>query len=332
MGEGQLPVGGIRPSDAIAFCRWLADRSSGSWQYRLPNEDELQFGEITQDIHMEAVTDASYWYLSQSGYQTSQFDSQLPEKENSVTIIRRFEDDWDLYDPNRRANLFEQVQKIILVTAQKRNFKILDLDRNLDEALKNDPSILQDLRRIRNRDVTDVALELDRFLEQAIGVVNDPNLSAVRNIELKQVLSLARELHKDLVNAQDLELPRGLTQEILRSVDYANGLSANQELVMYQELDRALNNALRLTRDLSAIIRRAYSRARTRIRANLLAEIAEIIDKHLRRKESGMMPAGDMSSRILILVDLYIDMALLEERVNGHLPAFEGIRLVRFRP
>ncbi len=331
LGEGRLPVVGIRPSDAIAFCHWLAKRDSGSWQYRLPNEDELTLGEVKQDPHLEAVTSVGYWYLSQSGFQTSQFESQLSEKEKTRVMIRRFEDDWDLYDPNRRANIFEQTQKIILTTVQKRNFKLLDLDRNLDEVLKNDPSILQDLRRIRDRAVTDVTLELARLLEQAISVVNDPDLSAARNIELNQVLFLAQELHKDLADAKDLDLPRGLTQEIWRSVDYANGLSANQELVMYQELDRALNNALRLTRDLSAIIRRAYSRARTRIRANLMAEIAEIMGRHLRHKESGMTYSGESTGRLLTLVDLYIDMALLEERINGHIPAFEGIRLVRIR-
>ncbi|KAA3659076.1 MAG: NACHT domain-containing protein, partial [Chloroflexi bacterium] len=118
-GEGRLPVVGIRPSDAMAFCRWLTDRSSGKWQYRLPKEDELQLGEVKQDPHLEAITSASYWFLSQSGYHTSQFESHLPAEEQSATIIRRFEDDWDLYDPNRRANILEQTQKIIVKTANK---------------------------------------------------------------------------------------------------------------------------------------------------------------------------------------------------------------------
>ncbi len=39
-GHGQQPILGLRPSDASAFCAWLATRDGGAWHYRLPTRGE----------------------------------------------------------------------------------------------------------------------------------------------------------------------------------------------------------------------------------------------------------------------------------------------------
>ena len=331
-GEGRLPIVGIRPSDATAFCQWLTDRDSGSWQYRLLNEDELKLEGIKQSDPLNGTNKASYWYSTESGYRTTQLEKPKVDNEKSTYLSRRLEDDWSLNSPNWHQSVYDQTKKLISTTAEKRQYQLLDIERDLSKKLANHPQIMQDLKRIRNRTASDVALELDRSLEEAITIVNDPDLSAVRNIELAHVLELAKALHIDLSKAEDLNLPRGITQEILRSIDYANGMAATQELVMYQELDRALNNALRLTRDLSTLVHRAYARARTRLRASLLAILGEMLDKRMRRKATGMKHTGQSTTLILTLIDLYVDMALIEERMLHHLPAYEGLRLVRIRP
>jgi energy-coupling factor transporter ATP-binding protein EcfA2 len=331
-GEGRLPVVGIRPSDAVAFCQWLTERDNGQWQYRIPKEDEISLGEIKKDVHLDKESDASYWYSTENGYRTTALSIEDKDDEKTTYLTRRLEDDWDLIAPHWHKSIFDQVQKLVLATTEKRQYQLLDIDRSLSKKLKEYPQILQDLKRVRNRTSSDVALELDRSLEEAISIVNDPDLSAVRNIELSNVLALAQTLHNELDNAKDLELPRGITQEILRSVDYANGMASRQELIMYQELDRALNNALRLTRDLATIVRRAYTRARTRLRATLLTQIAEKLEDRMRRKTTGMKHTGQSTTLVLTLIDLYVDMGLIEERIQDHLPAYEGLRLVRIRP
>ncbi|MCA9924589.1 MAG: SUMF1/EgtB/PvdO family nonheme iron enzyme, partial [Anaerolineales bacterium] len=331
-GEGRKPVVGIRPSDAIAFCRWLGYRESGTWQYRLLTEDEIKLGLVHREAHTEETPNAGYWYLTKAGYRCSPFTYPMPEEEIITVVTRRFEDDWHLYDPNRQAGLFEQAQNIVLTRAKKRQFTMRDLDRNLDNQLQDYPVILQDLNRIRERGLGDITLELDYALENAIAQVNNPDLSAARNIDVEHIFALAEKLHSDLEKAKDIEMPRGLTQEIFRSAEYALGLAGNRRLVMYQELDRALNNALRLTRDLRKIIRRAYSRARTRVRANAMAEMAELISLNERRKASGQPEVSEHYVQLIVaLADLYLDIAILEDRTNKRLPAFEGMRLIRIR-
>jgi energy-coupling factor transporter ATP-binding protein EcfA2 len=44
--QALLPIVGIRPSSAKAFCRWLTDREQGIWLYRLPNPGEYQVKEV----------------------------------------------------------------------------------------------------------------------------------------------------------------------------------------------------------------------------------------------------------------------------------------------
>jgi len=39
-GQSQLPILGIRPSDAKAFCVWLTQRETGVWCYRIPTSAE----------------------------------------------------------------------------------------------------------------------------------------------------------------------------------------------------------------------------------------------------------------------------------------------------
>jgi len=41
-GQGRMPVTGVRPTAAVAFCHWLTQRSPNEWGYRLPDADELQ--------------------------------------------------------------------------------------------------------------------------------------------------------------------------------------------------------------------------------------------------------------------------------------------------
>jgi hypothetical protein len=60
-GQGQLPIAGVRPSDAQAFCAWLTERD-GEWRYSLPRSgtDEL--------VYNAPVGSTGYWAEGDSGY------------------------------------------------------------------------------------------------------------------------------------------------------------------------------------------------------------------------------------------------------------------------
>jgi hypothetical protein len=53
-GQGLEPVLGVRPSDAVAFCKWLTTQEAGACYYRLPTSEE------TQDISV-GETGRGYW-------------------------------------------------------------------------------------------------------------------------------------------------------------------------------------------------------------------------------------------------------------------------------
>jgi hypothetical protein len=39
-GQAHVPILGVRPSDAQAFCKWLSGREEGEWRFRLPTANE----------------------------------------------------------------------------------------------------------------------------------------------------------------------------------------------------------------------------------------------------------------------------------------------------
>lgn len=329
VGNGRTPVAGVRPADAQAFCRWLTARETvGRWQYRLPTAEELAVSAPANGSHVENAAAVGVWFSKEGSFQCAMRDKPGAF---ASQLTHRFEYDWDLSMSMRRDAVFKQALQLILTRAEQRRYTLLDLDRDLPDVLS--PEMQQDLWLVRDRATRDAATDLDEALTAAIGIVNNPNLERARDIDLQPALELAQMLDKDLETAPDQDLARGATQEIVRSVRYATEMAVNREVVMFQELDRALNNALRLTREVETAMQRSLVRARTRLRANLLAEATALLDERARRKASGVTRAGENSRRQLtFLIDLYLDMALLEERIAGNIPALEGFRIVKVRP
>ena len=58
-GQAFMPVVGVRPSDAQAFCSWLTEREQGLWQYRLPKRGEI----ASEEVQVAPVweTPLGYW-------------------------------------------------------------------------------------------------------------------------------------------------------------------------------------------------------------------------------------------------------------------------------
>ena len=333
MGDGRKPIVGVRPSDAEFFCQWLTDRDTTGWQFRLPNADELKLSRLRADGHVIDMEHATYWYKSDQGYRTAGFKV----KQNSDSILQilqyRFERDWDLHDSSRQYPHIKQIGKIFLNRALQRQFVLKDLARDLSQELADFDELLTDLAQSQDRSLTDMATDLDIALTQAIEVVNDPDLMAARQVDLETIIELTQILRKDLNKAKGFEIPENMMTELFRTVERAKTLSSNRNSVMYQELDRALNHALMVERELGRVLNREMVNSRHRLSANVLKRMGEVFTQVERQKGSAEPTAvSDTYKRqFTTLLDLYIDLALLEERISGQLPAYESIRVVRVK-
>jgi energy-coupling factor transporter ATP-binding protein EcfA2 len=65
-GEALLPVLGVRPSAARAFCTWLTQREQGVWLYRLPQLEECQ-AEMVRS-HPDRQRHYGYWREQQTAF------------------------------------------------------------------------------------------------------------------------------------------------------------------------------------------------------------------------------------------------------------------------
>ncbi|MEM7336042.1 MAG: NACHT domain-containing protein [Chloroflexota bacterium] len=333
MGNGRKPIVGVRPSDAELFCQWLTNRDTTGWQFRLPNADELKLSRLRADGHVLDMEHATYWYKSDNGYRTAGFKSKQ-NNENILKILQyRFERDWDLHDPTRQYPHIRQIGKVYLNRALQRQFVLKDLERDLSRELADFDELLSDLAQLQDRGLTDMATDLDMALSQAIEVVNDPDLMAARQVDLDAIIDLTRTLRKDFDKTKGFNIPENMMTELFRTVERAKSLSGNRDSVMYQELDRALNHALMVERELGSVLNREMVNSRRRLSANVLNRIGEVYKQVDRQKGSEEQTAvSDVPKKqFAALLDLYIDLALLEERGSGQLPAYESIRLVRVK-
>lgn len=323
-GEGRKPVVGVRPSDAEAFCAWLTDRDNTGWVFRLPNANELNLSRLRSDGHVLEMEEATYWYLNNGTYQTATLPTDKGNDVIAKQLQKRFSKDWDLHDPLRnKAQFMQKIGRHVLQRAQQRQFVVKNLDRNLDKELQAVPAILQDFNQVRDRGFEDIATDLDLAIEEALAVVNDPNLLAARQIDLETIISLTGGLRRDVKRASDLNLPNNMLEELVRTIQQVRSLVANRESMNFIGLDRALNRALMIVRELAAVIAREKVNTRHRLSAKLLEKLTAMVEKGT--------DAENQKSLILTLIDLYIDIALLEERLAGTIPAYEGIRVVRVK-
>lgn len=332
VGNGRKPVVGVRPSDVVAFCHWLTEREKSGWRYRPPQAQELSLTPLQNDPSVSDMKGITYWYQNGDGFSTADFQPAQSANEMLSPLSHQFEKDWDVHAAGRSVGSKQTVGRLLLSRVQKRQFIIKDLGKDLAAELRPFPKILEDYNLIRDRALPDITADLDKALSNAIGVVNDPDPSVARNLSLDEVLDQTATLRRDIDNAGDLEVPRGMVQEIMRDVEHARDLSRNREVVMFRELDRALNAALRHTRELGSIINRNYANAARRLRVHTLGAVVDLINQREQRRSSGITHAGQSSKQLLAtLVDLYVDLMLLEARINGDMPAFEGLRVVRVK-
>jgi hypothetical protein len=165
------------------------------------------------------------------------------------------------------------------------------------------------------------AHQFDLFLSDAVIRAEQLNVAESKVFDLEYGVELLTSLKKELAVLPEKEKVKDIIRQLERNFQYALNLTRKQQVVMNPELIRALNNARNKAREGAALLDRQIIRARTNARSQLLYQIVTLaspVDAASRQKLAGY-------------IDVYLDFALLEERIAQRLPAFEGIFLVRER-
>jgi energy-coupling factor transporter ATP-binding protein EcfA2 len=320
--SAKKPVVGVRPSDAEEFCRWLTSRERGVWSYRIPRVEELE-GE--QGVSGWTV---GFWALSKAGP-----ECMTPANTNVQGAIY----------PHARFEEFVS-HNASLGTA---------LDQALSDALELDPRGLSIALQFIRDFVTDIG-NLDRDfgnIERSLrsvhllGLVHDRNRYLVRNLitDLDRVLVLVRDV--------DVRLARGCDRNYCRALDL-DLRDSLAEAITYEHrrafkrapdshnFDIAIN--LVIKRALDRQFPRFHNSARDQARALvlLLAKYFSKFPDETRSIRAGFLIRGIINGDSIslnyslpdsVLELFYLPLAVVQLRIDGHLSAFEGIRIMKSR-
>ena len=189
------------------------------------------------------------------------------------------------------------------------------------------------------------ALGLTRSLDLARTLAHDRDLA--RSMALVRALALARDRVRNLAGLFDIERSRDLARsrdhKLDLKLDLARALDLDLDLVRARTLVRARNRdyVLRLVDNLKTSWTEVASFLYWYIRLVALIMAAELLLPLLPDQPRSWLVQFKDGSRNLSAaraeiqrlidsyLDLYVDFVILDARIQGNLPAFEGIRIVR---
>jgi GTPase SAR1 family protein len=333
-GEGQTPIVGVRPSDAHAFCHWLTERETGPWRYRLPTAKEQARPPLNTAATTENDSVAGYWFLN--GGPKLAPSSELINDFALVQALQRQIENRLLNDRLIMPQFGEnddatRLRTIILKRAKDRAYSLLDLERRLPLSGDNWAEIGRFYGRIQDRNAEGFATDMERSLINANAHIKNPNLAYARGPILEEIVEMGNQL---LTSLNDLPFPQEITKlmrQLLRDLGRAREQlttaqqSMQSEFFSHRELVRHLNNALGIVQHLLDKLSRSRTDARVHLRINALRYSLELLRFH-----SESSTGKQKTLRLLmVLVDLYVDMAILESRSNNQMITLEGIRIIR---
>lgn len=338
---GNLPVTGVRPSDAMAFCEWLVRDSEEGMMYRLPWHSE-----IDQAIVGLKDIEGNFGYWIQAG---KSFEVMMAKGERPAITMTKFRSYLDVAG-DLASNLVGDLNRALALDFAGDLAHSLDssddlalaraLASDLDRALAG----VHDLARARDRahelaraHVRDRDSVLTRILAQDSGISSVLDRAHARARDLARSLGskhdhardLARDLHFDLTRVRPWILKN------VRALSLVYNLNLGHALVRDLNLDLARDLRLKLARDLSmtnSAVRGKQRNLLLWIGVNLLLFLQDVENEEseaLRRLQSYKMWKQELQGLAEKYLGLFADLCVLEERIVGTLPAFEGIRLVR---
>jgi hypothetical protein len=326
-GRGRAPMLGVRPSDAVAFCEWLTERTHHEWRYRVPLTDE-PLAELA-----DAHANTGYWAGADSHYScvgVAALDSSFIQRQFTVRVEADLRDAHTyalvliLESANRVAHFLteDMAGDFYYSTANARN---LARDRARDCA--RDLATISDLARGRanDRDLDDKlahARDCARDLASDLAHVSDfghgysPNLTHARNLagNLAHALASASKHARNLAHAlasaskhahevisvgpddreRDLAFPHLFVNILDRARDFANThlASAQRDIGSVLDLDQIMSTAhyLASPRHLGAYTRDVRQSDQLRTLIDILSQIRplpEAIEQALDRAPKG---------------------------------------------
>lgn len=340
-GTGQLPVAGIRPSDAQAFCNWLTERDPGPWRYRLPTVQEQTRPLMSTPASEPDETVVGYWFLNETRPELA----HSPHLENDVALIQALQRQIEQRLLNDRLILPEldesnptssRLRQIILAQAKKRAYSLLDLDRRLPFSQENGTEISGAFSLIQDRDSEGFATDMEHALIAARAHVDNPNLAYARGPILEEIITMGNRL---IVSLENLPFPPEITRlmrQLMRDLGRAKEQlvigrhSLQSEFLSHRELVRHINSALNSAQVLLNELSSSRDSARVRLRVNALHRSLQLLHTYSENnQESASRSRRQLLHLLNVLIDLYVDMAILESRANNQALPLEGIRLVR---
>lgn len=232
-GMAKLPIAGIKPEDAIAFCTWLNEQESGVFRYRLPT-----LAEANQTIITEST---GYW---------------CKEAENFV-IGGISQEQWQIWQDNYSHSLElsclrDCVEALIFCLESISQLDIdliLTIDRSQSHSRRSNLSNNRvrarnhSLKRIREQirqSATDLVRELNRVeafaldIQQEFIVEQNQIFERLRELaaQLERNLAFDSDLVLDLDLVRDIDL--GLRGDLTRDLDLAHYLATYRERLLLQ--------------------------------------------------------------------------------------------------
>ncbi|MAU01540.1 MAG: hypothetical protein CL608_30755 [Anaerolineaceae bacterium] len=340
-GMGEKPVAGVRPSDAQAFCDWLSERNPGPWRFRLPTAPEKSRPPLNQPAQEEEANPVGYWYLDQGEPALEPSPDLIHDVALVQTLQRQVEQKF-LNDLIAFQKLVEDephvnsLRESILSRAKQRAYSLLDLERRLPFTENGGEEIGRYFSLIQDRNAEGVATDMEEALIHAKAYVDNPNLAVIRGPILEEIIVMGNRL---LASLENLPFPPEVTRlmhQLMQNLDQALGqLKTTQqglqaEFLSYRELVRHINRALANAQKLLDALSNSRADARIHLRVNVLQRSLQLLQRHSNAAQGEASRLRQERVRLFqMLIDLYVDMAILESRNSYHSTALEGIRLIR---
>lgn len=305
-GQGQLPVVGVRPADAVAFCEWLTQHDqtadTGGWRYRLPQQGEMaRYGFYITEA---PETLSGYWVHTDTSFVLESIGESAPVL-SSTEFRRCLENDLSQernrfveYGVGRDFNrILDKIQHICDFVCSY----ILELARTLDLAF--------DRKGVRDLSYTLAhALHRQQEIQLADLFSSNPNHDldddSTSDSEHDSCLALAHTYTRDLISS------------LVCDVDH----------ILAHDFDLALTHARSLGLDFYFYGLGSFERNPFMLLCNYIRLILLLTANLLHERDDDIW-----GEKIDLLLNLYVDFAILKERFEGRLPAFEGIRIVKER-
>lgn len=311
-GKAGEPILGVRYSDAIAFCEWLSDRENVNWRFKLPSDLDI-IKDRLKDFHHSLFL--GYWIDSSSDDTRFEWITNIPSTPS-------------LIETNLSAD-FHYIQKLELNL--KKAYEVsLKLERerarNLDQVFGKDRNRALDylgVERQHARSHNDfniarkqVVLSIDRNFDRVPALVRENAYYKIlhKSNSHNPIFYRAANIHGDKVDKDFIPDKFGVLgskfdQDL--NLDYIQdrNLEINHARALVREF--ILDQAINLEFDIDLELERASVRG-----------IVFDIENSIKSADDG---------NIETLIDLYLDLFKLQERIAGRSPAFEGIRLVKER-